>query len=264
MLFKKYTVYENKLSEQLSDDNPLKQKLINMETPTDHHPVYSFLSIGLLIYIWVFLMIILYEKSYGYKWNIFPVILATFCFRNGYKRNNILCLDHRSNITNNIILYSAFFYSMLMVIYDPRANIPSEEIKNFFIFFTNNGLKKFNYNTYVCLNILSYTTIGVILSYCNCTYFLYRSFYSFKKDNPNSHLYRNYLIFSSIFPFLIYLIICGNNNSGPFNTGITEDWFKIIIRNSSPLIFILFPVMIFTMMRSSYYLILYKIATFSK
>ena len=67
MLFKKYTVYENKLSEQLSDDNPLKQKLINMETPTDHHPVYSFLSIGLLIYIWVFLMIILYEKSYGYK-----------------------------------------------------------------------------------------------------------------------------------------------------------------------------------------------------
>ena len=141
MLFKKYTVYENKLSEQLSDDNPLKQKLINMETPTDHHPVYSFLSIGLLIYIWVFLMIILYEKSYGYKWNIFPVILATFCFRNGYKRNNILCLDHRSNITNNIILYSAFFYSMLMVIYDPRANIPSEEIKNFYIFFTNNGLK---------------------------------------------------------------------------------------------------------------------------
>ena len=235
-----------------------------METPTDHHPVYSFLSIGLLIYIWVFLMIILYEKSYGYKWNIFPVILATFCFRNGYKRNNILCLDHRSNITNNIILYSAFFYSMLMVIYDPRANIPSEEIKNFYIFFTNNGLKKFNYNTYVCLNILSYTTIGVILSYCNCTYFLYRSFYSFKKDNPNSHLYRNYLIFSSIFPFLIYLIICGNNNSGPFNTGITDDWFKIIIRNSSPLIFILFPVMIFTMMRSSYYLILYKIATFSK
>lgn len=40
---------KNKLSEQLSDDNPLKQKLINMETPTEHHPVYSFLSIGLLI-----------------------------------------------------------------------------------------------------------------------------------------------------------------------------------------------------------------------
>ena len=50
MLFKKYTVYENKLSEQLSDDNPLKQKLIDMETPTDKHTLYLILVYSLFIY----------------------------------------------------------------------------------------------------------------------------------------------------------------------------------------------------------------------
>ena len=32
MFFKQYTLYENKLSQQLEDDNPYKNKLIEMET----------------------------------------------------------------------------------------------------------------------------------------------------------------------------------------------------------------------------------------
>lgn len=62
MFFKKYDLYENKLSEQLQDDNPYKKKLIQMETPTEKHPIYTGLVWGLLIYSWIFLSFCVINK----------------------------------------------------------------------------------------------------------------------------------------------------------------------------------------------------------
>ena len=62
MLFKNYNVYENKLSEQLENDNPYKKKLIQMETPTDKHPIYSGLVFGLLTYSWILFIVLLYNQ----------------------------------------------------------------------------------------------------------------------------------------------------------------------------------------------------------
>ena len=87
MLFKKYTVYENKLSEQLSDDNPLKQKLIDMETPTNKHTLYLILVYSLFIYCCLFLITMCYFKSYAYKECILVMFFSTFCLYITNKKN---------------------------------------------------------------------------------------------------------------------------------------------------------------------------------
>ena len=45
MFFKQYTLYENKLSQQLEDDNPYKKKLIQMETEKNEWCHFSLVHI---------------------------------------------------------------------------------------------------------------------------------------------------------------------------------------------------------------------------
>lgn len=86
MLFKKYTVYENKLSEKLSDDNPLKQKLISMETPTEHHPVYSFLIFILIAYCLIFYITLIRENAYGLFLSTINLLVVIFFIIITYKK----------------------------------------------------------------------------------------------------------------------------------------------------------------------------------
>ena len=62
MFLKRYNLYENKLSKQLSDDNPYKKKLIQMETPAEKHPIYTGVVWGLLIYSWIFFIFLFYKQ----------------------------------------------------------------------------------------------------------------------------------------------------------------------------------------------------------
>ena len=91
MLFKNYNVYENKLSEQLENDNPYKKKLIQMETPTDKHPIYSGLVFGLLTYSWIFFIVLLYNqiKYESKKKILLSINILSFKFSNVSKNLDV-------------------------------------------------------------------------------------------------------------------------------------------------------------------------------
>ena len=130
MLFKKYTVYENKLSEKLSDDNPLKQKLIDMETPTDKHTLYLVLVYSLFIYCCLFLITMCYFKSYAYKECILVMFFSTFCLYITNKKN-ILELSKNTHI---LILGGAVLISILLEIQD-STNTSFNSLWKTFLFF---------------------------------------------------------------------------------------------------------------------------------
>ena len=175
MLFKKYTVYENKLSEKLSDDNPLKQKLISMETPTDHHPVYSFLSIGLLIYIWLFLTAMLYYRTYGYEAGIIVVLFVTVCWKFIYKKEYITSENNIYRKKTNIILLITILLSIFVELPD-KSSFSVTDIKDSFLFFN-----QLNKKSYISLSILSFLTLGISFCYISSPYKIYRAFYSVHK-----------------------------------------------------------------------------------
>ena len=110
MFFKSYNIYENKLSEKLSDDNPYKKKLIEMETPSEKHPIYTGLVWGLLIYSWIFFIVLLYKQinlSYLYNLKLVissaNIIFVTLAICLCYKKK----LPHRnkSNISSQFIYH---------------------------------------------------------------------------------------------------------------------------------------------------------------
>lgn len=95
MFFKKYNLYENKLSEQLDDSNPYKKRLIQMETPSEKYPIYTVLVWGLLIYGWIFFVVLLYKQvNQSVLYNlkiaistgsiIFVTLSIWFCYKKDY------------------------------------------------------------------------------------------------------------------------------------------------------------------------------------
>lgn len=262
MLFKLQPLIENKLSKKLTNGNPFKRILEYMETPSSRSYLYSFISFFMLFYIWIFLFAILYEKPYGYEWSVFPVVFATICFFLGYKKKNVLVLDWKTVVTNNTIVFIALLYCLFMFLNDPRMNIIADKIKDFYVFFTFARLKEFNNNTYVCLNILSYLTIGIVFSYSSCTYLLYRGFYSAEVNHPSIHFFRRYFFVSVLFIVFLFVSYNSDRNSGPFSVGRTTDWFSILVRNFSPIMFMILPIMVIAVVRVSGYLIVEKIGMY--
>ena len=121
MFFKPYNVYENKLSEKLDDDNPLKKKLIKMETPTDKHPIYTGLVWGLLIYSWIFFIFLFYKQInlsalYNLKIAISTgsIIFVTFSIWLCYKKGYFITINpiHRRNAY--IIFAFSIIFSILV------------------------------------------------------------------------------------------------------------------------------------------------------
>ena len=182
MLFKNYTIYENKLSEQLSDDNPYKEKLRKMETPVEKHFVYTWLVWGLIVYCWVFFIVLFYNQLnismlYNLKLTVSlgNLIFVTICICICYKKDYIIGVNpkYRRNMCV-IFIFSAIFSILLSSLDSKTANW--KEICQALVFFYGVTPK-----SYLALSFIANLSLGIALSYCNNIYEVYRGFYSVHK-----------------------------------------------------------------------------------
>lgn len=198
MLFQKYDIYENKLSEKLSDDNPYKQKLIEMETPRQKHPIYSALIFGLSAYCLIFLGVLLYHQTYGSSFSVINLIFVFGCIALTYKKDYLTGSNPKYRINLYTIYFLILFFSWIIAATD-RGSASFEEILDLLL------LKTINRKSYIALALIAYTALGISMSFYNCPYELYRIFYSLQKTykfykNENSIISKNY-------PFVVILII---------------------------------------------------------
>ncbi len=205
MFFKSYNIYENKLSEQLSDDNPYKKKLIQMETPSEKHPIYFFLIYGLYLYCLLFFAVILFSKSYGYEICIIVIFWMTCCLY-FTKGKNYLILSKKAHF---FILSSAVIMSIFLEILD-KQSIPFSSIGKLFLFFI-----EINQKSYLALSILAFFTVGLSLCYTESIDKGYEHFTNFQQKNKRGLsmvdiVNANYdfaVVLSLIFPYFIYLAL---------------------------------------------------------
>lgn len=141
MFFKKYDLYENKLSEQLQDDNPYKKKLIQMETPTEKHPIYTGLVWGLLIYSWIFFIVLCYKQInqsvlYNLKIAISAgsIIFVSFSIWICYKKDYLIGVNPKYRRNSYIIFALSVVFSVLIEGID-SGNATKTEILETFCFF---------------------------------------------------------------------------------------------------------------------------------
>ncbi|MBQ8784789.1 MAG: hypothetical protein IJZ59_01950 [Alphaproteobacteria bacterium] len=198
MLFQIYKVHENKLSEQLADDNPYKKKLIAMETPKEKHPIYSTLVFSLLAYCWVFLGIMLIKHLYGNLFSIINLIFVSCCVAITYKKDYLTGINPKYRRNLYIIYFLIFCFSWTIAVTD-YGSASYKEIFDLLL------LRTINHKSYVALALISYITLGISMSFYRCPYELYRVFYSLQKTysfykNDNTIIKRNY-------PFVFFLII---------------------------------------------------------
>lgn len=177
MLFKKCELIENKLSEKISDSNPLKDKLIEMETPSDNSPIYSFLSIGLLIYVWLFLFTLIYKQANGIGYAIFSVIFTTICFFFVYKKPYLTSDKKNLKITMYLMTIIIVFLSITITINDTGKISFLEAIKTILFFY------EINPKSYIALSVLSSLMLGISLSYILSPYEGYKKYYSYTDKN---------------------------------------------------------------------------------
>lgn len=209
MLFKKYDVYENKLSEKLSDDNPYKKKLIEMETPKDRHPVYSFLIFFLSAYCLAFLGIILYHGTYGSVFSIINLAFVFCCIALTYKKDYLIGINPKYRRNSYIIYFFVFCFSWTIAVTD-HGTASYGEILDLLL------LKTINHKSYIALALVAYITLCISMSFYNCSYELYRVFYSLQKTykfykDDNIIIRKNYpFIFFSIVIFPILLLLTFN------------------------------------------------------
>ena len=182
MFFKSYNIYENKLSEKLSDDNPYKKKLIEMETPSEKHPIYTGLVWGLLIYSWIFFIVLLYKQinlSYLYNLKLVissaNIIFVTLAICLCYKKNYLIGTNPIYRRNSYIIFVLAVIFSILIEAADSGSATKTEIIETFFFFHTINP------KSYIALAIVAFMALGIASSYYTYPYELYRGFYSVNK-----------------------------------------------------------------------------------
>lgn len=205
MFFKNYNIYENKLSEQLSDDNPYKNKLIQKETPAEKHPIYFSLVYGLYLYCLLFLAVMVYNRSYGYEASIVVILWMTFCLYFTKKKNSFI-IAKKIRI---FIMGSAIVMSILLEMHD-KTSISFSSIGEQFLFFI-----EINQKSYIALAILAFCTVGVSLCYTESICEVYEYFRNFQRKNKRGLtitdiVNANYdfaFVLCLIFPYLIYLAL---------------------------------------------------------
>lgn len=206
MLFKPYDVYENKLSEKLPDDNPYKKKLIEMETPKDKHPVYSFLIFSLSAYCLVFLWIMLYNGVYGSLLSVLNLAFVFYCISITYKKDYLIGINPKYRRNTYIIYFFVFCFSWLISATD-YGYASYDDIIDLLV------LKTINHKSYIALALVAYTALGISMSFYNCPYELYRAFYSlqktysfYKNDNVIIRKFYPFLfVFTLALPFSIFI-----------------------------------------------------------
>lgn len=214
MFFKKYNIYENKLSKQLNDTNPYKKKLIQMETPVKQHPIYSGLVLGLLIYSWIFFITLFYKQFnqsalYNLKLAISAgnIFFVNFSIWLCYQKDYLIGINPTYRRNLYIIFALTVIFSILIEAAD-SGNATRTEILETFCFFCT-----INPKSYIALAIITYIALGIAFSYYSCPYELYRGFYSVNqtyKNYQNEKKFINkcmipfYLGFLAYFPFIYF------------------------------------------------------------
>lgn len=212
MFLKRYNLYENKLSKQLSDDNPYKKKLIQMETPAEKHPIYTGVVWGLLIYSWIFFIFLFYKQInlsalYNLKMAISTgsIIFVTLSIWICYKKDYLVTITPIYRRNAYIIFAFSIIFSILLETADSGSATKTEIIETFFFFYTINP------KSYIALAIISYIALGVATSYYSCPYEVYRGFYSVHqtyKEYKTERIFINkgikflFLSILAFFPFL--------------------------------------------------------------
>lgn len=227
MFFQKYDLYENKLSEQLSDDNPYKKKLIQMETPTNRHPIYTGLVWGLFTYSWLFFIVLFYNQInqsvvYNLKMAISTasLIFVTVSIFICYKKDYLIGINPAYRRNSYIIFALSVIFSILIEAADSKNASQAEIIESFFFFRTINP------KSYIALAIISYTALGIASSYYTCPYELYRGFYSVNqtyKAYPNEKKFINkcmLLFYISLLGWLPLIHIAFNSANDSFGSKI--------------------------------------------
>lgn len=196
MIFRPYIIYENKLSEQISDDNPYKQKLIDMETPSQNHSIYSIFVFGLFGYCWLFFFTLFFYKAHGYLLSaanmIFVSIVIFFTFNKKYLVTN----TNKIRVRVLLISSGVVLFSFLTGEFDSGIASSQEIIYSFL---------SINHKSYIALAIILYFLLGVVLSSYSCPYELYRSFYSAHKAYP-SEKNENILINKTLLWAVVYTL----------------------------------------------------------
>lgn len=205
MFFRQHKMYENKLSEQISGDNPYKQKLIDMETPSQHHPIYSTLVLGLLIYCWGFFLCMFFKKACAYEASFIIIFFATCCLFFTYKKNylNLSKSLHRGIFICVVIL------SILLEASD-KTNISFLPMWQTFLFFV-----ELNSKSYLVLAILAFFMLGVSLCYTDSVNETYKHFYEFQKKNKKKLTVEDIInanydfacVLCLISPYIVYLAL---------------------------------------------------------
>lgn len=208
MFLKRYNLYENKLSKQLSDDNPYKKKLIQMETPAEKHPIYTGLIWGLLIYSWIFFIVLFFKQinqstMYNLKIAISAcnMVFITISIWICYKKDYLIGINPTYRRNSYIIFALSIIFSVLIEAADSNITTKTEIAETFFFFYTTNP------KSYIALAILSYTALGIASSYYTCPYELYRGFYSVNqtyKAYPNEKTLLNKWFLICMLGFLVY------------------------------------------------------------
>lgn len=245
MFFKKYNLYENKLSEQLSDDNPYKEKLIQMETPSDKHTLYFILVYGLFLYCWIFLFVMLYKESYGYEASIFVMLFATLCLYFTKKKNS-LTLPKK---VHALILGCALMISIVLEVSD-KTNIFFHSIWEPFLFFI-----EINRKSYIALAILAFCMVGISLCYTDSVCEVYKHFDNFQKQNKRNLTVKDIINANYDFAFVLCLI-------SPYMVYIAldeaQDFYRLNLKLLSLAVFIELPAYIHRSFLAKRYLRLFN------
>ncbi|MDD4556604.1 MAG: hypothetical protein PHE89_04685 [Alphaproteobacteria bacterium] len=199
MIFKKCELIENKLSEKISDKNPLKNKLIEMETPKNKSPIYSFFSFGLLTYIWLFLLTLIYKQANEIGYALFSVIFTNICFFLVYKRTYLT--SGKKNLKISIINIATFLLSIALAI-SHKDSFSFHKIADTFLFFL-----EINNKSYIAISVLSFIFLGIGFSYLNSPYEAYRILYSSNCKYSKNDINRTISQYFILCIFMILMII---------------------------------------------------------
>lgn len=263
MLFKVSEIVDNKLSEKISGTNKWKDKLIAMESDNFKSPIYSFVCISLLIYIWAYQILLSINKGFGYQYSLILVLITTYEFFNWFKKDCSFDTAKNTNKLIKTVIMPLLIYIVIMIAIDPRSGIviyyPDSIFGEFLLFDYNLITKSFDANSYLYINIMCFFLIGILItysnyyhkySYLNC---LYTMLNSAKKITGKTFLH-TYLF------MLLFNLICILSSKYLILFVLRKGYKSAIESNLIYLMFTSISCVSIILYQATCYLIIYKLA----
>ena len=237
----------NMLSLLLEEKNPLKSKLVKMETPINNHYIYSFLVCSLFTYCWLFVAILLYRQAYCSIIGLMVMLFASVCLFFTYKKNYL----EISKKVHFIIFGFSIIISIILELTD-QSDISFSEIGITFLFFINITPK-----SYLALSILALSMVGISWSFTNSVQVSYKHFCDFQQKSQKKLTVEDIInvnydlswVLVLLIPYIIYIA---------FNTA--EDNFRGMLKLVSLVFFLEFPPYFYRCIAAKKYLRLFNAA----